>query len=359
MTWLLTALLAAACERGAEETGELEKPPEAVVDSATAASAVPSGAGAPAVSAPAPAASAAATTRAEQIDRASVVAFVNRWAQLQNDGDFAEYSNLYAPDFAGIERVAQTTTAFDKDSWLADRRRMFDAAARVLLSGVEILRADTTVGVVFEQRYSTPSFAERGDKALTLQKAGDQWRIVREEMLAPRVAAPGRRQAACPILLKQLASASAGVRYVANLASAEAATARWASVSSHDDADGRADDGHAWEFWALLHGNEWQVASVSLSSPSGDSARHSSFCFRPDGTLSQVIDSYRTLMSDQGLVEDTVTSVYSRAGVELSSKTDARYLATGKPAQTGAYLRPPPMLVKRAAELPFAALLKQ
>jgi hypothetical protein len=346
---LLLGALAAACDRAGAESAELEPGSNPAPEQATPPLA-------PSSAAPAPASSVAGAT-AVQIDRASVVAFVNRWAQLQNEGNFAGYSSLYAPELSAIERVGETATVFDRAGWLADRRRRFDSEARVLVSGIELLRSETTLAVVFEQQYSSASFSERGNKALTLQRAGEGWRIVREERLGSEVAPAGARAGACAALLKQLASAGAGVRYFANVASANASKARWASVSSHGDADGRSADGYAWEFWAFLTGERWQAASVSLSSPAGDSARASSFCFRPDGTLAHVVDRYRTL-GEQGLVEDTVTSKYSREGAELSSKTDARYLATGKPAPTGSYLRPPPLLVKTATALPFAPLLK-
>jgi hypothetical protein len=350
--WLVALLLAAGCDRGGQPAP------------------APSAAAAPAAVVAAPAAVAIAAAGAAtlppatalQIDRASIIAFVNRWAQLQNEGDFVAYSSLYAPGFTGIKRVAEETSTFDRSGWLEDRRRLLAGDARVRVSKLAILRSDATVGVVFEQQYSTATFADRGSKVLTLQRMDDErapegWRIVREEMLTSTLA-PEARSRRCGALLEQLAGAGPGVRYFANLASSTSATARWAAVGSHDDADSRADDGYASELWGLLSGDEWQAAFVSMSPPSGDWVREASLCFRPDGTVAQVIDRYRGFSPDEGLVEDIVSSTYARDGAELSSKTDVRNLGTGKPAQTRSYFRPPPLLVKKTAALPFAALLE-
>jgi hypothetical protein len=341
--WLLACAAPAACSRESAEPPGGERASSAER--------------APVAAAAAPALSAAPPPRAVQIDRASIIAFVNRWAELQNAGDFSAYSSLYAPDFGGVEHEGERTLTVERRGWLDARRPLFERKLRVLVSKLEILRSDASVGVLFEQELSSLDLDERGHKALTLHKTADGWRIVREELLsAPPT--PALRDGPCAALFEQLASAAPGVRYFANLASASATSPRWVTVSSHGDADGRADDGYAWEFWGLSSGERWQAASVTLSAPSGDWAREASLCFRGDGSVATVIDRYRGLSADEGLLEDTITSTYARGGDELTSATEVRNLASGEPARTRSYSRPPPLLVKRMSELPFAALLR-
>jgi hypothetical protein len=335
--WLLGAALACACERsGAASSQSAPSSPPAAQSLATSA-------------APAPGVMAA------QIDRASIVAFVHRWAELQSTSDLLAHAALYAPGFAGSERLGELTTPYDLTGWLERRRRARAPGARVLVPGLEVLRSDGAVAVVIEPRRFAAALSDGAKTSLLLERAGDGWHIVREDLIQDEAGKRGRGP--CTDLLEQLARAGASVRYFANLASASAPSPRWSAVSSHDDADGRSDDGHVWELWALLHASAGDVASVSRASPAGDWAREASFCFRSDGSPMEVIDRYRTLLPDGQLVDDIVTTRYSRQAEERSSKTLARYLASGKAAPADAYLRPPPLLVDNVAQLPFAALL--
>ncbi|MET0411370.1 MAG: hypothetical protein ABW217_08730 [Polyangiaceae bacterium] len=289
------------------------------------------------------------------IDRASIVAFMHRWAQLQNAGELLAHAALYAPGFAASERAGELTTPFDLTGWLEHRRRTLAPGARVLVPGLEILRGDGVVAVVIEPRNVTAALSDGDKTTLLLERAGESWRILREDVIQDE--GPRHARGPCATLLGQLASAGASVQYFANLAGAGATAPRWAAVSSHDDADGRSDDGYVWELWALLRSSAGEIASVSRASPAGDWARQASFCFRSDGSPLEVIDRYRTLLPDRQLVDDVVTTRYSRAAEERSSRSLARFLVTGKPAPADAYLRPPPLLVERASALPFAALM--
>lgn len=330
--WLVVVALSAGCDRGASE------------------------ATAPAARPPASAPTVPAATPAAQIDRASIVAFVHRWAQLQTAGDLLAHAALYAPGFAGSERVAELTTPFDLTGWLEHRRRSLGPSARVLVPALEILRGEGVVAVVIEPRDGTAAASEGETTTLLLERAGESWRILREDLIRDE---PGKRaRGPCATLLGQLAGADAPLQHFANLAGARATEPRWAAVSSHDDADGRSDDGYVWELWTFLRSSAGQIASVSRASPAGDWVREASFCFRSDGTPLEVIDRHRTLLGDGQLVDDVVTTRYSRQAVERSSTSLARFLVTGKPAPADAYLRPPPLLVERASDLPFAALLR-
>lgn len=336
--WLLGAALAVACDRGSAESAAHAAAPGATVAAAPAQAAAPT-----------------ATTTAAQIDRASIVAFVHRWAQLQNAGELLAHAALYAPGFAGSERVGELSTPFDLTGWLEQRRRTLAPGARVLVPGLEILRGDGAVAVVIEPHDPSAALSNGTRTTLLLERVGESWRIAREDLIHDEAAK--RARGPCATLLEQLASAGASVQYFANLAGARATEPRWAAVSSHDDADGRSDDGFVWELWALLRSSAGEIASVSRASPVGDWAREASFCFRSDGSPLEVIDRYRTLLPDRQIVDDVVTTRYSRAAVERSSTSLARFLVSGKPAPADAYLRPPPLLVERASDLPFAGLL--
>jgi len=51
--------------------------------------------------------------------------FLERWLDAQNTGEFDAYQKLYADDFRGVRRSGPRSATFDRNSWLEDRRRMF------------------------------------------------------------------------------------------------------------------------------------------------------------------------------------------------------------------------------------------
>lgn len=113
--------------------------------------------------------------------------FVEAWARAQNTGDFAAYSGAYSGDFRGVRRSrGSQDKTFEREGWLQDRRRMFNKAQKVQVEGLKVAPAEAS-GVfraTFEQRWQSPTYADRGDKVLELKREAGQWKILREEMLS-------------------------------------------------------------------------------------------------------------------------------------------------------------------------------
>jgi ketosteroid isomerase-like protein len=286
-----------------------------------------------------------------------VRAFVERWVQAQNDADFDAYAALYAEDFSGIKRVADKETRFDREGWLADRRRMFERDQRVVASNLEVLRGRDAVGVSFDQAWSSSTFSDRGRKLLTLRQNGSDFRIAREQMLSSELSSQKERSGACAALSEQIESGAGELRYFANIASAASAP-EWAAVTSLAEANERAADGTAWQEWTLAMHEGWRLASRDASSPSDDWVQRSELCFRADGTLAQLTDTYRTFYSELGMIEVSSMSTHAHDGAVLSRKSSARVAATGQPAAADSYQHIDPPLVMKFEDLPFAALLR-
>ncbi len=348
--WALLAL--AACQGSCSKDAPVA-PAGSAASGTSTAPAAPVAAASPPPAPPGP-----TTTTAAPLERAPVLELVQRWVRLQNAADFAGYSALYAPGFTGIKRVGERETAFDRAGWLQDRRQMFQRDQRVVASGVEVLRAGSEVKVLFEQKWSSATFADRGQKLLTLIPTGSGWQIAREEMLDSRLLPAGERSGMCAQLHELSASDDASLRYFAEVTPDQQGGAmEWSQVRSPEEANERSPDGTAWEQWTLAEREGWRLAVLWASSPSGDWADESEHCFRPDGTLAQLTDSLRTFYSEHGLVSDTITRSYAPDGRVLSSTTDARYVQSGKRAEPGTYHRPEATVIMKVSELPFASLL--
>ena len=107
-------------------------------------------------------------------------AFLDRWLAAQNQGDFAAYSALYAPAFAGVRRSGTSVKEFDRDGWLADRKRMFGDKMIVSADNPEVTQAGDRITIEFEQTWESGTYADKGPKRIIL--AGGL--VVSEEMLA-------------------------------------------------------------------------------------------------------------------------------------------------------------------------------
>ena len=132
---------------------------------------------------------------------------------------------------------------------------------------------------------------------------------------------------------------------------------RWSEMRSGAEANERSPDGTAWELWSLAEREGWRLAALDLQSPSGDSTRESELCFRPDGTLAQLTDTYRTVFSEHGLVNESTLRSYAPDGRVLSSTSDARFVNSGKRAEPDMYLRSEPPVILELGDLPFASAL--
>lgn len=116
-------------------------------------------------------------------------ALLEQWLRAQNEGDFAGYEGLYAQRFFGVKRAGDRRTQYGRQTWLADRRSMFQRHFEVELAELVIDAGPTTARVRFIQTWSSASFRDVGPKELLLVREGTQLRIAREEMLESRLAA--------------------------------------------------------------------------------------------------------------------------------------------------------------------------
>lgn len=122
-------------------------------------------------------------------------ALVDLWVDVQNRGDFAAYSALYASGFTGVRRSGTRTVKMDRAGWLRERERMFQKKPTVVASEVRITpAADGTTTVELEQRWQSTDYGDVGKKRLTLVTEDNKLRIAFEEMLSSkRIVVPGER----------------------------------------------------------------------------------------------------------------------------------------------------------------------
>jgi ketosteroid isomerase-like protein len=114
----------------------------------------------------------------------AVKAFVQRWLDAQNGGDFDSYTALFAERFTGIKRAGERTRTFDRDRWLKDRKRMFKKQMKVDAADIRVTGGKGSAVVTFTQTWESGSFRDVGPKQLVVVGEGAAMRIAREEMLA-------------------------------------------------------------------------------------------------------------------------------------------------------------------------------
>ncbi len=158
---------------GCQSKSEAPKP----APSASAAPAATSATARPPATAPAPGA----------LPEGDVRSFVARWEAAQNQGDFDAYSRAYAERFMGVKRVGTYSKRFDRRGWLADRKPMFDAGAKVKVTELSLSPAAGATRAIFTQHFESGSFRDVGKKELFLIAAPGGIAIGREEMLSSEV----------------------------------------------------------------------------------------------------------------------------------------------------------------------------
>lgn len=291
--------------------------------------------------------------KAPAFDPAAARVLVDRWVATQNALDFPGYSVLYADDFTGIKRVGDKVTSFDRTDWLNDRKTMFARDMRVEIFHLQVFKNQELLTATFTQQWTSSTFSDKGEKMLTLRLQAGRLLIVREEMLKSRINAlePTGR---CSQLAEHLQEPAPDVQNYADLGSIyDKAPSKWVKVPSHADANKHAVDEYAWSFAAVTSQDGWTGVFMFHTSPSGDWSKATNYCFRPDGTLAQLVDQLGTFYSLSGFVSDTTTQTFSETGKGLSSKTEAYYPSgEGKPAP-GSYMRPPPEVIPSLSKLPF------
>jgi hypothetical protein len=111
--------------------------------------------------------------------------FVEKWLATQNEGRFADYSRLYAPQFHGVRRSGDRTVELDRDGWLADRARMFKKSMKVQASQLQVRPVDARSSQVsFAQEFASGGYHDRGPKLMRLRRAEGGLLIESEEMLS-------------------------------------------------------------------------------------------------------------------------------------------------------------------------------
>lgn len=105
------------------------------------------------------------------------------WLLAQNNGDFAAYEAMYATPFRGVKRVGAKTEEFDREGWLADRKRMFGKPMKVTADAVSIRLNDNGASVRFIQTWSSGDYKDTGPKELVLERTDNGLRISSEVML--------------------------------------------------------------------------------------------------------------------------------------------------------------------------------
>jgi len=288
-----------------------------------------------------------------KLDAEGARRFLDAWLEAQNTANFDRYSALYAEGFTGTKRAADKVTHFDRTQWLADRKPMLERNPRVTVSDVQTSERDGRIELAFEQRWVTSTFADVGPKLLVLERTPEGYRIQREEMLDSK---RGKESLGpCAKAYEAMEARPKSLRFFADLSSRESPGGSgrvYAEVSSQEDANRRAPDGYAWEFWVLARDDTWLAARMFASSPTGDWMQLSDMCFRADGSLAEVTDSYRRF-EGEGVVDDTVTLAFSPEGKVIARTQEAILMETGSPAKPHSTLRSDPTVAMSIKQLPF------
>ncbi len=138
-------------------------------------------------STPAAAAATPAPPPPPKLETAAVQGVLDAWLAAQNGGDFDAYSATYAGKFFGIKRSGPREYRFERDGWLADRKRMFRKPFKVEAGNVVIKPASTSATVQFIQTWASGTYEDVGPKQLVVVKEGGALRIAREEMLQSKI----------------------------------------------------------------------------------------------------------------------------------------------------------------------------
>lgn len=178
--WIIAVVLAAAC------TGKKakEKPVEkvtVVTDAALSPDAAPAADGGTTLGAlPLPA-------KIDGPARADLEAFVARWLDSQNQGDFATYQTYYGDRFHGVRRSGRVVKRFDRAGWMRDRGAMFKRPMTVKADDLVAYAVGDRRQVFFTQTWSQGSYKDVGTKTMVVTGKGDDLRVVYEELLQSRI----------------------------------------------------------------------------------------------------------------------------------------------------------------------------
>lgn len=121
---------------------------------------------------------------AEKISETEVRNLLNKWKQAQETKNIADYQSCYGKTFTGIKRTTESSSTYDYDSWMKDRRLMIANASGLSLEISDLLISiDEDIATVnFEQIYRSSSYSDRGQKVLKIKKFNDGEKIIYEEL---------------------------------------------------------------------------------------------------------------------------------------------------------------------------------
>lgn len=122
----------------------------------------------------------------EPIAEARAKKLLADWLAAQNGGGFDAYEALYAARLVGVKRAGKRVSRFDRQGWLADRKRMFRKKMVVEASDTRIATTPNTATIAFTQRWASGSYEDVGPKRLLAVLEGGALKIAREEMLESR-----------------------------------------------------------------------------------------------------------------------------------------------------------------------------
>jgi hypothetical protein len=118
------------------------------------------------------------------LTRPELQQLLDTWLKAQNDGDFAAYEALYAPDMRGVKRVGERESRMDRVQWMADRARMFRKKMEVEVHSVSFRALMATAAIEFVQVFHSGKFMDTGSKKLMVAMHDGAPRIMHEEMLS-------------------------------------------------------------------------------------------------------------------------------------------------------------------------------
>lgn len=126
--------------------------------------------------------------RLDALPEKDIRAVVDKWLAAQNSGNFEDYKKLFAERFEGLKRVGSRQESFDRETWLADRAKMFERDFTVTVDDVQIAASGAAAVVQFVQTWTSATFQDKGPKRLIVARGKDGLQIAKEEMLQSNLA---------------------------------------------------------------------------------------------------------------------------------------------------------------------------
>jgi hypothetical protein len=111
-------------------------------------------------------------------------ALLERWLAAQNDGQFADYEKLYAPDFSGLRTSGKRSVRLDRAGWMADRHRMFQKKMTVSADDVRMRETHGNIWIQFTQKWSSGRYSDVGPKQMFLTRGPNGLLITWEGLMS-------------------------------------------------------------------------------------------------------------------------------------------------------------------------------